>query len=140
MRRKRKAGKYSSSWIRADLRWALYIRDGFRCAWCGKTCEDDDLTLDHLFARNHPQRDNHPSRLTVACVHCNLSKKGTPLAEWLKTLRDRGTLPVAMQALRRRHAPTDRKAGERKRQEVRGVKPFVFTEQPWFMDEQGVCW
>ena len=142
--RRRKPGKYSSSWIRANLRWALYLRDDFHCAWCGQRCEDAQLTLDHLFPRKHPQRDNHPSRLVTACVHCNLSRKGLSLSEWLKRLRETSTLVYACRALRRRHAALDRVAGELKRQEVRFPKgeDFVYVPGPndWFMDERGVCW
>ena len=129
-----------------DLRWAVYIRDAFSCAWCGDRCEDDQLTLDHIFPRGHRSRDNHPSRLTVACVSCNLSRKSTPLSPWLKRLRDRGTLDVAMAALGRRHARLDRKEGRAMRDSVRGVRyeePLVLlpeSERPWWQDEQGVCW
>ena len=142
--RRRKPGKYSSSWIRADLRWAIYIRDGFTCAWCGLSVEDKDLTLDHLFPRGNAHRDNRPCRLTVACVSCNLSRKGTLLAPWLRKLRDRGTLDVALAALRRRHRPLGRVAGELLRREVRGPWPEtdfpVYTPRPddWFVDERGI--
>lgn len=143
--RRRKAGKYSSSWIRANLRWAIYIRDGFTCAWCGCVVEDSDLTLDHLFPRGHRARDNHPSRLTVACVSCNLSRKGMLLTPWLRKLRKRGTLDTALAALRRRHRPLDRVAGELLRREVRhldteAASSFVPAATDWFVDDHGVCW
>lgn len=108
-RAKRANGKKSSAWIRADLRWSIYVRDGFACAWCG-TCVGDDLTLDHVFPVGSPWRDNAPCRLVTACRTCNTSRKAQRLSAWLRQLSEEDRTCAAA-ALRRRHAPLRRDVG-----------------------------
>jgi len=72
MRAKRKS-------IPEIVRDGIYIRDGFVCAYCGNC--DGPFHIDHI----HPVAKggtNDPKNLTIACVHCNISKGAKPLHEW----------------------------------------------------------
>lgn len=111
--RKRRAGRHSSAWIRPDKRWAIYVRDGLRCVWCG----DDAACLDHLFARASRWRDNDPRRIVSACTRCNTMRKATPPAGWLRFLRDRGQDVAAIYRRLQvvRYVPINRLAGRRAR-------------------------
>lgn len=67
----------SSKWITPLRRLSLYIRDGFRCSYCGKDLRDAaprDVTLDHLLPRckggTHEDRN-----LVTACGRCNYGRK-----------------------------------------------------------------
>ena len=54
-------------------RLRLYIRDKFRCQYCGKKFAPNELTLDHITPRSH----GGPSvvdNLVTACLACNLRK------------------------------------------------------------------
>jgi hypothetical protein len=107
----RRAGIRGSQWIRAELRWAIYARDEFRCVWRGCECTRTTLTLDHVFPTHSPFRDNHPTRLVTACVSCNTSRKALGLAAWLRTLT-----PIeragALFRLRSRRRPVQRAVGK----------------------------
>lgn len=65
-----------SKWIRKDKRLAIYIRDGFACAYCGTDLRQADprrVTLDHLTPRHHGG-GNEATNLVTACVSCNSSR------------------------------------------------------------------
>jgi 5-methylcytosine-specific restriction endonuclease McrA len=69
---KRLNGK-GSGWITPLRRLAIYLRDGFACAYCGTDLHDVAprlVTLDHL----RPQIDggtHHERNLVTACLACN---------------------------------------------------------------------
>ena len=84
------ATKRTSNWIRRDKRLAIYLRDGLRCAYCGKTVEDGaSLSLDHLLA-HHLGGSNHESNLVCCCRSCNSSKQDKTIRQWYAILRTRG--------------------------------------------------
>lgn len=68
-------GKYQGSkWIRREKRLAIYIRDGFACAYCGNSVEDGAcLTLDHITPYCNG-RNNHETNLITACRKCNSAR------------------------------------------------------------------
>lgn len=85
-------GNGGGSWIRDDKRLAIYLRDGFRCAY-GLTpaCEARnrdlsgqdarDITLDHLNAK-HAAGSHHEGNLVTACRSCNSARQDTSLARF----------------------------------------------------------
>lgn len=64
-------GPYVKKPIPAQLRWAVFRRDGYRCVKCG--C-DEDLTADHIQAEVHGGKASI-SNLQTLCRPCN-SRKG----------------------------------------------------------------
>lgn len=75
----------SGSWITNEKRLALYIRDSFECAYCGKSLKNSDpsdITLDHLVPRNplvtHGGGGNEATNLVTACRSCNSSRQDKP--------------------------------------------------------------
>ena len=67
-------------WIRVEKRLALYIRDGFGCAYCGRDlrgCAPADVTLDHLLPRS-AGGTNDATNLITACRACNSSRQDKP--------------------------------------------------------------
>lgn len=105
----RAAGLRPSSWIRPNKRRAIYARDGYICVWCGHT--PDVFTLDHLFPAASPFRDNHASRVVTACRTCNLVRKDTPVAAWLRRISMWGfDVSAAVRRLSGRHGALDRTA------------------------------
>lgn len=66
----------SSSWCNPATRAALYLRDRFRCCYCGRdlaSAEPRELTLDHLRCRDEGGT-NDPSNLVLACLRCNSAR------------------------------------------------------------------
>ena len=138
--RKRKPGARGSSWLRPELRWAIYLRDSFSCAWCGICC-GDMLTLDHIFPVGSPWRDNAPCRLVTACLSCNTSRRHVRLSEWLRIVRGAGHLSVAMSALARRHEPLRRDVGAWAKESFGkidgGGGGARRGPEPWFVADDG---
>jgi 5-methylcytosine-specific restriction endonuclease McrA len=60
----------------------LFVRDDWRCVYCGLQFEVGALTVDHV----QPQMrggDNSGGNVVTACVACNLRKGHRRLAEFL---------------------------------------------------------
>jgi 5-methylcytosine-specific restriction endonuclease McrA len=66
----------------AFTRFNLFLRDGFKCAYCHAT---DDLTFDHVVPRSKGGKTTWENIVT-ACSPCNLKKGG-------RSLRDAGMNP-----------------------------------------------
>ncbi len=63
-----------------SLRMKIYIRDRFRCQYCGEKGTASDLTLDHILPRSRGGR-SVPENLCTSCVPCNQRKGDRTPAE-----------------------------------------------------------
>lgn len=54
-------------------RLRIYMRDKFRCQYCGDKKTAPQLTLDHIFPRSRGG-DNSPVNIVTACLACNNRK------------------------------------------------------------------
>lgn len=73
-----------SKWIRPEKRLAIYIRDGFSCAYCGrdlKDAEPHELNLDHLLPRSAGGK-NGETNLITSCKSCNCSRQDKPWMDY----------------------------------------------------------
>lgn len=73
----------TSSWITRKRRLAIYLRDEFTCAYCGKDlhgAKPTDIGLDHLIPRIDGG-GNETANLVTACRPCNSARQDTP---WTK--------------------------------------------------------
>ncbi len=74
----------TGQWIRTDARLAIYLRDGFKCVYCGADLHGAsklDVTLDHV----HPFSkggENTPDNLVTACRSCNCSRGARSLNDY----------------------------------------------------------
>lgn len=74
---------HPSAW--PDGRWsvvreAVFVRDGYRCTYCG--CVNGPFDIDHVHPRSRGG-PNSASNLVVACYACNRSKGAKSLDEWM---------------------------------------------------------
>lgn len=77
-------GNGGSSWIRRDKRLAIYLRDRFQCAYCGRDLHGAppaDVTLDHLNA-THSAGNHEATNLVTACRSCNSSRQDKPWRQY----------------------------------------------------------
>ena len=61
-------------------RLRIYMRDKFRCQYCGEKKPGSELTLDHILPRSRGG-DNSPVNIVTACVPCNNRKSDRTPAE-----------------------------------------------------------
>lgn len=75
--RKRHPAANGGKWLRPEKRLAIYLRDGFLCAYCLRNLADapaTQRTIDHVM----PVKlggDNHEHNLCLACKKCNDTKQ-----------------------------------------------------------------
>ena len=74
--------KNGSHWISPARRLAIYLRDRFACAYCGRELRNalpEEVTLDHLLPRSAGGTNEAPNLIT-ACRTCNSQRQEKP---WL---------------------------------------------------------
>jgi 5-methylcytosine-specific restriction endonuclease McrA len=72
----------SSHWITAWKRLAVYMRDGFRCCYCGRDLRDEkpaNVHLDHLVSRkdggsHNNETPDYARNLVTSCGSCNCAR------------------------------------------------------------------
>lgn len=73
-----------SKWIRPEKRLAIYIRDSFQCAYCGRSLKNaaaEEINLDHLLPRV-AGGSNEATNLITACKACNCSRGARPWVDY----------------------------------------------------------
>ena len=64
--------------ISKKIRFEVFKRDGFQCAYCGKTPPDVILEVDHIQPKSKDGKDDIENLLT-ACFNCNRGKRNISL-------------------------------------------------------------
>ena len=78
-------------------RTRIYMRDKFRCQYCGDRKTLRDLTLDHILPRSRGG-DNSPFNVVTACVTCNQRKGNrTPSEARMPLLTPQSALRVKLE-------------------------------------------
>jgi 5-methylcytosine-specific restriction endonuclease McrA len=78
-------------------RLRIYMRDKFRCQYCGDKKRAGELTLDHILPRSRGG-DNSPVNVVTACMACN-NRKGdrTPAEARMPLLTSQSALRVKLE-------------------------------------------
>jgi 5-methylcytosine-specific restriction endonuclease McrA len=89
-------------------RLRIYMRDKFRCQYCGEKKGAGELTLDHILPRSRGG-DNSPVNIVAACVPCN-NRKGnrTPDEARMPLLTSQSALRVKLERVVLCHYAEDR--------------------------------
>ena len=75
----------SGCWIQPVKRLAIYLRDDFRCVYCGRElrkCKPCEITLDHVVSRSHGG-GNESENLVTACKSCNCARRDKRISEFV---------------------------------------------------------
>jgi hypothetical protein len=64
--------------ISKKLRFEIFKRDGFQCAYCGQSPPSVILEVDHIEPKSKGGKD-HINNYITACFDCNRGKKNIPL-------------------------------------------------------------
>jgi hypothetical protein len=81
------------------------MRDGFKCAYCGKNSNQEELEVDHIHPRSQGGSDS-PSNLTTSCKKCNRGKRAVVIED-NSFLQERmgEDFPIKSQAEKKRPKP-----------------------------------
>ncbi len=60
----------------------IFVRDGYRCVYCGGVFEPDELSVDHVQPKMRGG-DGSGGNVVTACRGCNTAKGGQRLAHYL---------------------------------------------------------
>jgi len=78
-------------------RLRIYMRDRFRCQYCGEKKVVGELTLDHILPRSRGG-DNSPVNVVTACIACNNRKSNrTPQEARMPLLTSQTALRVKLE-------------------------------------------
>jgi 5-methylcytosine-specific restriction endonuclease McrA len=78
-------------------RLRIYMRDKFRCQYCGEKMGVAELTLDHIMPRSRGG-DNSPVNIVTACMACNNRKSDrTPAEARMPLLTSQSALRVKLE-------------------------------------------
>ena len=78
-------------------RLRIYMRDKFRCQYCGDKKNASELTLDHILPRSRGG-DNSPVNIVTACIACNNRKSNrTPAEARMPLLTSQSALRVKLE-------------------------------------------
>ena len=78
-------------------RLRIYMRDKFRCQYCGEKKGVAELTLDHILPRSRGG-DNSPVNIVTACIACNNRKSNrTPEEARMPLLTSQSALRVKLE-------------------------------------------
>jgi 5-methylcytosine-specific restriction endonuclease McrA len=78
-------------------RLRIYMRDKFRCQYCGEKMGVAELTLDHIMPRSRGG-DNSPVNIVTACMACNSRKSDrTPAEARMPLLTSQSALRVKLE-------------------------------------------
>jgi hypothetical protein len=77
--------------ISKRLRFEVFKRDGFRCAYCGNSPEQCVLEVDHIEPRAKGG-DDDTDNLITACFNCNRGKADVPLSATPQALADKAAM------------------------------------------------
>jgi 5-methylcytosine-specific restriction endonuclease McrA len=78
-------------------RLRIYMRDKFRCQYCGDKKSATELTLDHIMPRSRGG-DNSPINVVTACIACNSRKSNrTPDEARMPLLTSQTALRVKLE-------------------------------------------
>lgn len=81
----------------ARLRFEVFKRDGFRCAYCGAHPPDVLLEVDHIIPVAKGG-ENDADNLVTACQRCNRGKGAEPLSSAPESLEARAARTEEMEA------------------------------------------
>ena len=87
LKEKRTEPRKPGKWIYPKTRKAIYLRDGNKCVYCGRTPQEHgiQLSLDHLKPWIYFGSDRH-TNLVTCCRSCNSKRGDKSLHQWYKVL------------------------------------------------------
>ena len=92
----------------SSKRLRIYMRDKYRCQYCGEKKGVGELTLDHILPRSRGG-DNSPINVVTACVKCNNRKSDrTPEEARMPLLTSQSALRVQLERVVLCHYAEDR--------------------------------
>ncbi|MEO5360614.1 MAG: HNH endonuclease [Nitrospirota bacterium] len=113
--------------ISKKIRFEVFKRDGFACAYCGKTPPSVTLEVDHIDPKSKGG-SNDLNNLITACFDCNRGKRNVPLNKIPAKLNENIEILKMQEEQIREYRKYVKKVEERISADIEEIDS-IFTEQ-----------
>lgn len=121
--------------ISKKIRFEVFKRDGFQCAYCGKTPPEVALEIDHIEPKSKGGKDEIENYIT-ACFDCNRGKRNIPLDKIPNKINDNLEILKAKEEQLKEYKKYILKIRNRKKQDINKIENTfkIYFPQKCFTD------
>lgn len=121
--------------INKKVRFEVFKRDGFKCAYCGKSPPVVTLEIDHIEPKSRKGLDNI-NNLITACFDCNRGKTNIPLNKAPNTLSQNLEILKEQEAQLMEYRRFTKKVEDRIRKDIKDISKIYSDAYPeWALSE-----
>lgn len=124
--------------ISKKKRFEVFKKDGFRCAYCGKTPPAVTLEVDHIEPRSKGGTDAIVNLLT-ACFDCNRGKRDIPLDKAPATLIENVEILKEQEEQLKEYRKLAKKVERRIQKDIKSVREIYRAAYPGWTLEDEFC-
>lgn len=122
--------------ISKKIRFEVFKRDGFQCAYCGKTPPQVTLEVDHVDPKSKGGKDDI-NNLITACFDCNRGKSNIPLTKAPAKLSDNLEVLQEQENQLKEYRKFVKKIELRKKKDMDGIDAIYKQAYPgWQFSDQ----
>ena len=122
--------------ISKKIRFEVFKRDGFQCAYCGKTPTQVTLEVDHVDPKSKGGKDDI-NNLITACFDCNRGKSNIPLTKAPAKLSDNLEILQEQENQLKEYRKFVKKIELRKKKDMDGIDSLYQAAYPgWRLSDQ----
>ena len=123
----KKAGKRKA--IGKKLRFEIFKRDGFSCAYCGNTPPAVVLEVDHITAVANGG-ENDPDNLITSCFDCNRGKGARELSSKIPSISERMKREAELEEQLKAYRQLKKAISRRMNRDVKRIESAFTTHFP----------
>lgn len=115
--------------ISKKIRFEVFKRDGFKCAYCGKTPPAVTLEVDHIDPKSNGGGDNMENLIT-ACFDCNRGKSDITLDKIPSTLAENFEIMREKESQLKAYRRLSKRIERREQQDVDDIDDIYSAAYP----------
>jgi hypothetical protein len=115
--------------ISKKIRFEVFKRDGFACAYCGKTPPTVTLEIDHIEPKSRNGKDRIENLIT-ACFDCNRGKSNIPLDKIPNKISENLEILKEQEDQLREYRKMVKKIEKRERDDINEIDSMYSSQYP----------